>query len=92
MCAGVFLDPDDVSPVINAKLDQYRDKVVTFEDGLNVAGTGCILIKRCIFERGIRFINNFAVASFDVYFWRDIRKAGFSEAIDVFGVCEHLGD
>jgi hypothetical protein len=56
-----------------------------------VAGTGCILIKRCVFEQGIRFINNFSVASFDVYFWRDIRKARFSAAIDGHVVCEHLG-
>jgi hypothetical protein len=91
VCAGVFLDPDDVRPVTNGKLEDYQDKVITFKHGLLVAGTGCILIKRCVFEQGIRFINNFSVASFDVYFWRDIRKAGFSAAIDGYVVCEHLG-
>jgi hypothetical protein len=91
VCAGVFLDPDDVRPVTNGKLDQYQEKVVTFKDGKLVAGTGCILIKRSVFEGGIRFINNFSVASFDVYFWRDIRKAGFSATIDGYVVCEHLG-
>ena len=91
VCAGIFLDPDDVRPVTNGKLEEYRNKVVTFKDGRLVAGTGCILIKRCVFEQGIRFINNFSVASFDVYFWRDIRKAGFSAAIDGYVVCEHLG-
>ncbi len=92
VCAGVFFDPNDVRPVTNGKLDEYKDKVVTFKDGLLVAGTGCILIKRRVFEQEIRFINNFSVASFDVYFWRDIRKAGFSAAIDGYVVCEHLGD
>ncbi len=29
VCAGVFLDPDDVRPVTNGKLEEYRDKVVT---------------------------------------------------------------
>jgi len=91
VCAGLFLDPNDVRPVTNGRLEDYKDKVVTFKDGLLVAGTGCILIKRCVFEQGIRFINNFSVASFDVYFWRDIRKAGFSAAIDGYVVCEHLG-
>ena len=91
VCAGIFLDPDDVRPVTNGKLEEYRNKVVTFKDGRLVAGTGCILIKRCVFEQGIRFINNFSVASFDVYFWRDISKAGFSAAIDGYVVCEHLG-
>ena len=91
VCAGLFLDPDDLRPVTNGRLEDYKDKVVTFKEGLLVAGTGCILIKRDIFERGIRFINNFSVASFDVYFWRDIRKAGFSAAIDGYVVCEHLG-
>jgi hypothetical protein len=91
VCAGVFLDPNDVRPVTNGKLEEYRNKVVTFKDGRLVAGTGCILIKRCVFEQGIRFINNFSVASFDVYFWRDIRKARFSAAIDGHVVCEHLG-
>ena len=91
VCAGVFLDPDDLRPVTNGKLEEYQDKVVTFKDGKLVAGTGCILIKRCVFEHGIRFTNNFSVASFDVYFWRDIRKAGFSAAIDGYVVCEHLG-
>jgi len=91
VCAGVFLDPDELRPVTNGKLDEYKNKVVTFKDGKLVAGTGCILIKRCVFEQGIRFINNFSVASFDVYFWRDIRKAGFSAAIDGYLVCEHLG-
>jgi len=91
VCAGVFLDPDELRPVTNGKLDEYKNKVVTFKDGKLVAGTGCILSKRCVFEQGIRFVNNFSVASFDVYFWRDIRKAGFSAAIDGHVVCEHLG-
>jgi hypothetical protein len=91
VCAGCFLVPDEVRPVTNGKLEEYRDKVVTFKDGRLVAGTGCILIKRCVFEQGIRFINNFSVASFDVYFWHDIRKTGFSAAIDGYVVCEHLG-
>jgi hypothetical protein len=51
VCAGVFLDPDDVRPVTNGKLDEYQEKVVTFKDGKLVAGTGCILIKRCVFEQ-----------------------------------------
>ena len=91
VCAGLFLDPDDVRPITNGKLEDYKEKILTFKDALLVAGTGCILIKRCVFEQGIRFINNFSVASFDVYFWRDIRKSGFSAAIDGFVVCEHLG-
>ena len=37
VCVGVFLDPDDVRPVTNGKLDEYREKVVTFKDGLLVA-------------------------------------------------------
>jgi len=32
VCAGVFLDPDDVRPVTNGKLEEYQDKVVTFND------------------------------------------------------------
>jgi len=54
VCAGVFLDPNDVRPVTNGKLEEYQDKIVTFKDGKLVAGTGCILIKRIVFERGIR--------------------------------------
>ena len=36
VCAGVFLDPDDVRPVTNGKLEEYQKKVVTFKDGLLV--------------------------------------------------------
>ncbi len=46
VCAGLFLDPNYVRPVTNGRLEDYKDKVVTFKDGLLVAGTGCILIKK----------------------------------------------
>jgi hypothetical protein len=51
VCAGVFLDPDDVCPATNGKLKEYPEKVVDFKDRKLVAGTGCILIKRCVFEQ-----------------------------------------
>ena len=97
VCVAKFTNPDDnrepESLRFNSlKMQDVKDKVLTFKDGAVEGGTGCILIKRRVFESGIRFICNFAYASYDVYFWRDIRRKGFTAAIDGYVVCEHLDD
>jgi hypothetical protein len=97
VCCAKFTEPDDTreyeSLRFNSlKMGDVKDRVLTFKDGAIEGGTGCILIKKEVFESGIRFICRFQYASYDVYFWRDIRRRGFSAAIDGYVICEHLDD
>ena len=73
------------------KMGEVKDRVLTFKDGPLEGGTGCILIKKRGFEK-LRFLCKYEYASFDVYFWRDINRAGFSGAVDGHVVCGHLDD
>jgi hypothetical protein len=85
------LDPESLH-FETLHLGDVKDKVLTFKDGPLEAGTGCILIKRKVFESGIRFVCNFAYASFDVWFWRDLHRKGLAGACDGYVVCAHLDD
>lgn len=96
VCVGEFLWSDPALPnqmfTNGFYMKDVENQVLTFKESPKLmAGTGCILIKRCVFERGIRFVCNLMYASYDVFFWRDIAKAGFSAAVDGFVVCKHLG-
>lgn len=96
ICAAWFVnwqDPQESASLHfeSLHMDDAKDKILTFKDGPLEAGTGCILIKRRVFESGIRFVCKFYYASFDVYFWKDLHKQGFNGALDGFVVCEHLG-
>jgi hypothetical protein len=93
VCAGYFLSEDKLAPIHNASRNEIEGKTWTFKTNpLMLAGTGCILIKRRVFENGVRFICNYNYASYDIFFWRDIRKAGFNAVIDGNIFCEHLGE
>jgi hypothetical protein len=92
VCAGHFLSEDKLT-IHNASRGEVEGKTWTFKTNpLMLAGTGCILVKRRVFENGVRFICNYSYASYDVFFWRDIRKAGFTAVIDGNIFCEHLGE
>jgi hypothetical protein len=92
VCAGHFLSEDKLT-IHNASRSEVEGKTWTFKTNpLMLAGTGCILIKRRVFESGLRFVCNFNYASYDVFFWRDIRKAGFTAVIDGNVFCEHMGE
>ncbi|MCJ7559176.1 hypothetical protein MUO79_00980 [Candidatus Bathyarchaeota archaeon] len=93
VCAGYFLSENRLAPIHNASKNEVEGKTWTFKTSpLMLAGTGFILIKRRVFENGVRFIYNYNYASYDVFFWRDIRKAGFNAIIDGNILCEHLGE
>jgi GT2 family glycosyltransferase len=93
VCVGYFLSENRLAPIHNASRSEIEGKTWTFKTNpLMLAGTGCILIKRRVFEKGTRFICNYGYASYDVFFWRDIRKAGFNAVIDGNVFCEHLGE
>jgi hypothetical protein len=91
VCVAWFTHPNQLW-FRSCTMDEVKDKILTFKDGPLLAGTGCLLVKRRVFESGIRFINDLNHASYDIIFWRDVAKAGFSGASDGFVVCEHLGD
>ena len=93
---GLFLlvDPNAPNPFnsVGLYMKDVENKILTFKDTPNLmAGTGCNLIKRSVFERGIRWHCNLTYATYDVYFWRDIAQAGLSASVDGFVVCDHLG-
>lgn len=93
---GLFLpvDPNCPNPFnsVGLYMKDVEGKVLSFKDTPNLmAGTGCNLIKRCVFERGIRWHCDLNYATYDVYFWRDIAEAGLSASVDGFVVCDHLG-
>lgn len=76
----------------NLKLPQIKDKtLVGSKEHPIFAGTGCILLKRGVFEGGLRWRWDAKVCGFDVYFWLDIQRLGFSAVVDGFVVCRHLG-
>jgi hypothetical protein len=91
VCVARFRQPPEYWFTSLTKQD-VKDKIITFKDEPELsASTGYLLIKRCVFERGIRFINALEQASYDLIFWRDVANAGFSGAADGFVWCEHLG-
>jgi len=59
-------------------------------------GTGCMLIKRRVFNRHhpkiptLRFDKKGDKCGADVYFWRRIQDAGFTARVDANVVCGHL--
>ncbi len=54
-------------------------------------GTGCILIHRAVLEK-IRWRWDNKVSGFDVYFWYDVQRAGFTAVTDGYVDCGHLDD
>jgi len=91
VCVAWFRDPKHYW-FRSCTMQEVKDKILTFEDGPLLAGTGCVLIKRRVFESGIRFVCDYDHASYDIIFWRDVAKAGFSGAADGYVICEHGGD
>lgn len=92
VCVARFRQPPEYWFTSLTKQD-VKDKILTFkEEPFLSASTGCLLIKRRVFEKGIRFINALDKASYDLIFWRDVANAGFSGAADGFVWCEHLGE
>jgi len=60
-------------------------------------GTGCLLIKRRVFNRyhpkinPIRF-NRDGGCGLDMLFWKRVQDAGFTARVDANVVCSHLPD
>lgn len=75
----------------NVSLDDYRAALVKCEALRTENSQLASQLKDSTEALSILIINNFSVASFEVYFWCDIRKAGFSVAVDGYVVCKHLG-
>jgi GT2 family glycosyltransferase len=91
VCVSTFENADTLAQ-INLHMQDVENKVLwTSTNPLLFTGTGCILIKRAVFESGIRFILDLSHASHDVFFWRDIVKKGFLGAVDGFVICKHFG-
>jgi len=91
VCVAWFRDPKHYW-FRSCTMQEVKDKILTFKDGPLLAGTGCILIKRKVFESEIRFVNALHKASYDIIFWRDVANAGFSGAADGYVICEHGGN
>ena len=93
VCVAKFRQPPEYW-FTSLTRDDVKDKIITFkEEPQLLAGTGCILVKRCVFEKGIRFVNAWVdKAGYDVIFWRDVANAGFSGAVDGYVFCEHGDD
>ena len=90
VCVAEFVNAESLSSMPKYMRDVENRVLTTKENPLLFAGTGCILIKRSVFESGIRFIND-SRASYDVLFWRDLVKKSFLGAVDGYVVCKHLG-
>jgi hypothetical protein len=93
-CTGYFLPDKQGNPTFdihNLYLKEIQDKLlVGSPEHMIFNGTGCILIKRAVFEKiWWRWDNK--VCGFDVYFWQDAQRRGFKCVTDGFVVCQHLG-
>jgi hypothetical protein len=91
-CGFLFVTPSNSWDILPLHLEDVKDKLMVGSVEKPIFnGTSCVLIKRSVFESGLRFRFAKAVASFDLFFWYDVQKAGFSAVTDGFVVCEHLG-
>ena len=54
------------------------------------AGAGCMLIKRRVFEAGLRFRHRGLVFGFDLDFCYEVQKAGFEAKLHGGVICGHL--
>lgn len=86
---GYFSEPPTTG-IRHLYLKDFKGKVLFSPPQKNMyTGTGCILIKRCAFEVGVRFKFGRS-GEFDQVFWRDAAAAGFKLAVDGFVVCKTL--
>lgn len=94
-CTGFFEPDKDGKPTFATKTLYLKDTQDRLLQGspehMIFNGTGCVLISRKIFESGLRWRWDNKVCGFDVYFWQDVQKAGFSAVTDGFVICQHLG-
>lgn len=90
VCVATFRQPDQYW-FTSLTREDVENKILTNKEMPLLAGTGCILVKRRVFEHGIRFVNALHEASYDIIFWRELTKAGFTGAADGFVWCEHYG-
>lgn len=89
----VLLDPKGAPTfsVHNLYKREIKDRLLTGSKEHPIFnGTGCILIHRAVLEK-IPWRWDNKVSGFDVYFWYDVQKAGFTAVTDGFVDCEHLG-
>jgi len=86
MVAGRFLSEGSLRTVNLHKVDVV-DKVLK---GDVFAGVNCLLIKKKVFEDGLRFVHNLATAGFDMLFWKAVRLRGFKLVVDGRVICEDL--
>jgi hypothetical protein len=94
-CTGYFLPDKQGKPtfdIVNLYIKNVKDKVlVGSPEHMIFNGTGCILIKRGVFDSGLRWRWDNKVCGFDVYFWQDAQRQGSKCVTDGFVICQHLG-
>lgn len=87
MVAGRFLSAGSYRTVNLHRVDVVG-KIVK---GDVFAGTGCVLVKRKVFESGVRFVLKNELAGLDMLFWKAVKLRGFDVLVDGNVVCEDLG-
>lgn len=76
----------------------YMEGLVMGDEYPVSAGTGCMLVKRRVFNRyhqkikPLRFTKKGGECGADVYFWKRVQDAGFTARLDANVVCGHLPD
>jgi hypothetical protein len=87
MVAGRFLSEGSLRTVNLHKAD-VKGKLL---EGDVFAGTSCILVKRTVFDSGLRFVHQIETAGFDMLFWKGAKLRGFKLIVDGNVICEDLG-
>ena len=87
MVAGRFLSEGSYRTV-NLHKDDVKGKTL---EGNVWAGSSCVLIKRGVFESGLRYVHQLETAGFDMLFWKSAKLRGFKILVDGNVVCEDLG-
>lgn len=87
MVAGRFLSEGSFRTV-NLHKDDVLGKIL---EGDVWSGTSCLLVKRQVFEKGLRFVDNKEIAGLDLLFWKSLKTHGFKFLVDGNVVCEDLG-
>lgn len=94
-CTGYFLPDKQGKPTFdmhNLYIKDVKDKIIVGSpEHMIFNGTGCIAIKRGVFESGLRWRWDNKVCGFDVYFWQDAQRQGFKCVTDGYVICQHLG-
>lgn len=77
--------------------DYMKEQVFGINEHVS-AGTGCMLVKRRVFNRyhpqisPLRFDKKDGECGADVYFWRRCQDVGFTARLDANVVCGHLSE